>query len=60
MTIYKDFNWTLVGKILHPELLHYKDAVEAIADNPYYGFKSDLGVVKSTLYKNIAYCSHQW
>lgn len=52
---YPGFPWTALAQLIGlPELANFEAAEVAIADNPYYGYRSDLGPAKSTLYKNFA------
>lgn len=59
ITTYTDFPWDSVAQILNPEFGNWLAAAAAINDDPYYGFKSDLWVAKSTLYKNLAWVAAQ-
>lgn len=59
ITTYSDFPWNEVAQILNPEFGNWLAAAAAINDDPYYGFKSDLGAAKSTLYKNLAWVAAQ-
>lgn len=55
MRLYPDFNWPAVGQLLNPEMNNILVTVVAVNDDPYYGFRRDLGPATSTKYKNAAW-----
>lgn len=59
MRIYANFPWWVVAALYGNEMANVETATTAVGDNPYYGFKKDLGAVKSRLYKNIAWVAKE-
>lgn len=54
-----DFPWDRLRTMIPEEFTNFITAVAAVAGNPYYGYRRDLGAVKSTNYPNLAYCGVQ-
>lgn len=59
MIKYPTFAWHAFEKIAAGELENYKQALIAVGDNPYYGFKKDFGPVKSAKFRSLAYFSKE-
>ncbi|APG78726.1 hypothetical protein [Hubei chuvirus-like virus 3] len=59
MRLYHDFPWAAVQRMYPEEFSNFRDAVAAVGDNMWYGYRSDLGVVRSTRYPNITYIGKQ-
>lgn len=57
--IANDFPWDKVAALLYNEFRNFFAAARAVGNNPYYGFRKDLGIVKSTNYKTLAWLSGQ-
>lgn len=55
ITDYQDFNWAKISLFLPLDWAHFVRAVNLVGDNPYYGYRKDLGEARSTLYKNLAW-----
>lgn len=55
MRKYPDFQWGIVRLLLPEDWTNFMTAVRTVNGNIWYGFKRDLGVVRSTLYKNISW-----
>lgn len=56
---YPDFDWAQVRLHFPQEWNNFTRAVQVVNNNPYYGYRKDLGVVKSTLYKNLSYIAKE-
>lgn len=56
---YNDFDWARIAMLYPAEWQNYCAAVEAVGNNPFYGYRKNLGVVRSTKYKSIAYVAKQ-
>lgn len=59
LRLYNDFPWSRVNTLTSGELANWTQAMRAIDGNLYYGFKRDLGVARSTLYKSLGYVAHE-
>lgn len=59
MNMYRDFDWQRVADILVPEMDNFNAAVQAVGDNKWYGFNKDLGVAKSTRFKNLTWVAKE-
>lgn len=53
------FNWSRVINLFPQEWDNFVKAVAAVGTNTFYGFKKDLGVVRSTMYKNLGYVAKE-
>ncbi|APG78772.1 hypothetical protein [Sanxia atyid shrimp virus 4] len=49
------FPWTNLGRLYPGEWINALTALEAVGANHWYGFRSDLGPVRSTQYRNISW-----
>lgn len=56
---FSSFNWTRVRQLYQAEWANLVNAVNAVGDNKWYGFRHDLGPVTSTKYKNISYIAKE-
>lgn len=54
-----NFNWAQAAQILPADFQNVKQAFATVGNNPYYGFANDLGPVKSTKYKSLAYLAKE-
>lgn len=50
---YPNFPWARIFEMWPAQMAAVQNALTLIANNPYYGFDSDLGNVKATLYKDV-------
>lgn len=57
--LYPDFQWYAVEVITEGQMTRWFAANTAINNNPYYGFKKDLGNAKSTNYKGPGYVAKE-
>lgn len=48
-----DFPWPLIRRMYPDEWVNVGHAVAAVGDNPYFGYRRDLEVVRSTRFKRI-------
>lgn len=55
----QEFQWVDIARIYAEEVIVIEAAIATIGNNGYHGFRRDLGPVKSTLYKSIAYVSKE-
>ncbi|AJG39062.1 putative nucleoprotein [Wenzhou crab virus 2] len=53
------FHWSRVINLFPQEWDNFVNAVTAVGANTFYGFKKDLGVVRSTMYKNLGYVAKE-
>jgi hypothetical protein len=58
-TMFPDFPWPLMNKLLPGELTNFVIAAGLIDHNPYYGFKKDIGAAASTRYKNLGWVAKE-
>lgn len=56
---YPNFPWPVLVRLFPSEMNSVQTALTAIAGNPYYGFRKDLGPIRSTLYKNVGYVAKE-
>lgn len=56
---YPDFRWLKIKALFPGEFAAFDTARAAVGNNVWYGFRHDLGPVKSTLYKNLAYVAKE-
>lgn len=59
LRLYNNFPWGRVNTLTSGELVNWNQALVAIGGNFYYGFKRDLGVARSTLYKSLGYVARE-
>lgn len=59
MKIAPDFSWAKIALLLPQDARNVLSAFQTVGNNPYYGFKQDLGIVKSTNYKSFSYVSKE-
>lgn len=59
LRLYNDFPWGRVNTLTSGELVNWNQAMTAIDENLYYGFKRDLGIARSTLYKSLGYVARE-
>jgi hypothetical protein len=52
---YPNFLWSVLVRLFPNEMNSVQNALTAITGNLYYGFRKDLGPVRSTLYKNVGF-----
>lgn len=55
MVLQPSFPWAKVAALFPGQITSATNALRAIGDNPYYGFNSNLDVVKSTNFRDLAY-----
>ena len=55
LTAFPDFNWYKISRLYPKETNSVKSALLKVSKNKYYGFKRDLGVVKTTNYPSYTY-----
>lgn len=58
-TAYPKFPWYKIRRLYPQEFSIAVDAMMIVGGNPYYGFRADLGIVKSTNYPGVVYTSMQ-
>lgn len=56
---YPTFYWREIDQLLLGQFENFATARVRVAGNPYYGFSSELGSVKSTKYKGLTYVAIQ-
>lgn len=56
---YQDFPWTQIFEIYPVEVTKVIAAMAAVGNNKYYGYRHNLGPVRSTLYKSIGYVAKE-
>lgn len=56
---YPTFPWYKIRRLYPQEFSIAIDALTIVGGNPYYGFRADLGIVKSTNYPGIVYTAMQ-
>lgn len=56
---YPDFPWGRISNMYTNDCRNYLAALRAVNGNLYYGFRKDLGVVRSTLYPNLAFIAKE-
>lgn len=56
---YPDFPWWKISRIFPTEWNNVIAALTLVDGNQYYGFKKDLGIVRSTNYKSIGYIAKE-
>lgn len=56
---YDDFDWVSIQRMFPVEWNRFLAAVAAVGNNPYYGFNTNLEVVKSTNYKSLAFVAKE-
>ncbi|KAF5287692.1 hypothetical protein FQA39_LY15792 [Lamprigera yunnana] len=59
MNTFRDFKWDRVMEFYSDEWSNLQEAIRAVGDDVWYGFNHDLGVVRSTKYRNIAYVAKE-
>jgi hypothetical protein len=59
LRLYPTFYWTDTAHLLPGQFENFAQARARVAGNPYYGFARELGPVKSTKYKGLAYVAVQ-
>ncbi|KAG0720648.1 hypothetical protein GWK47_048102 [Chionoecetes opilio] len=53
------FNWTAITQLFPAEWTNFQTAIAAVGDNRFYGYKKDLGAVRSTQYKSLGYIAKE-
>jgi len=56
---YGNIPWGRANALTGGELISWETARTVIGENLYYGFKRDMGAVRSTLYKSIGYVARE-
>lgn len=59
MTKYPDFLWGRLNVLTQGELANYRNAINRVQGNAYFGFNKSLGCVRSTLYSSLAYVAKE-
>lgn len=59
MIIYPDFRWDFVEKLSPGELARYRRAIEDVGNNVYYGYRKDLGTLKSKNFRALKYAAKE-
>lgn len=59
MRAHPRFNWTRISQLYSDEWSCFQQAVMAVGSNTFYGYKKELGCVRSTLYKNMGYVAKE-
>ena len=59
MRRFPNFPWHKVWSLYHDEMTNFAAAVAVVNGNKYYGFAKDLGVAKSTKYKDVAWIAKE-
>lgn len=54
-----NFNWDLIADLFPTEMTTAGQAVAELTENKYIGFKSNLGDIASTKYKNVAWVAKE-
>nr|WAS28437.1 MAG: putative nucleoprotein [Wuhan tick virus 2] len=55
MLMFPGFNWATIARNYPNDIMNLRLAIQAVGDNKYYGFRANLGPVRSTQYKSLAY-----
>nr|WPV62255.1 MAG: putative nucleocapsid [Wufeng shrew chuvirus 1] len=58
-TDYPTFPWIQVAALMQNEFMQVNAALLAVGGNVYYGYNKDLGVAKSTNFKNLAWVAKE-
>lgn len=56
---YPNFNWGVIERTFPTEWANFRVALNTVGNNVYYGFRRDLGVVKSTNFKSLGYIAKE-
>lgn len=56
---FQTFPWADLYTIIPEEFCAMNNAMKVVGNNMYYGFKKDLGPVRSTLFKSLAYIAKE-
>lgn len=56
---YSDFDWDKVTGYFPTEWTNFKAGLRAMNNNPYYGFRQDLGDAKSTNFRSLAFVAKE-
>lgn len=59
MLAFPTFNWGIIAEMFPAEATALTEALQAVNNNPYYGFNHELGVVKSTNYRFIGWVAKE-
>lgn len=59
MLKYPNLAWHLLEKIIPQEFINFKTALQAVGDNPYYGYSSSLDLVKAANFRNLGYLAKE-
>jgi hypothetical protein len=57
--LFPDFGWPLISKLLPGDVPNFVIASEMIGNNPYYGFKKNLGEAASTRYRSLGWVAKE-
>lgn len=56
---YPDFDWDKISGYFPAEWAALRAGLQAMGNNPYYGFRQDLGPAKSTNFRSIAFVAKE-
>lgn len=59
LVMHPHFNWMEVADMFPGEMTTAELAINSLTDNPYIGFKANLGDIASTKYKNVAWVAKE-
>lgn len=59
LNTFPNFCWQRVAHLYVSEWANFRTAVEAVGENPWYGYRRDLGPASSTKYKSIAWVAKE-
>lgn len=59
LKMYPTFQWSIIKRMFPTEWTHLVTALRALNGNAWYGFRRDLGPVRSTAYKSLGYIAKE-
>lgn len=59
MLLHPKLSWHVMEKISPTELINFKNALEAVGGNAYYGFRKDLDVFKSAHFRSLGFLAKE-
>lgn len=59
LRLYPTFNWGVISRTFPIEWENYRIALTTVGNNVYYGFRKELGMVKSTNFKSLGYIAKE-
>lgn len=59
LRLYPTFNWGVISRTFPIEWENYRVALTTVGNNVYYGFRKELGIVKSTNFKSLGYIAKE-